>query len=208
MAVRYNEADVGFPIVSVTEAVAQGSWFIFGPGHQGMVTGGDGADVSAILERTSAVRFEKHRGVYWLPVGEAAGNDADELLCPLRPAAHVVEAPTEGTELTPTTTDDSELPVKIKAKPIPETVSKKDQELHQLTHLPFRSWCEHCVRGKARDDAHFARADPNTGDPRWCMDYFFLSRASETKRATAALNMLDAKSGAVFAALVSKGGDA
>ena len=25
---------------------------------------------------------------------------------------------------------------------------------HELTHLPFRAWCPHCVRGRARDDMH------------------------------------------------------
>ena len=32
--VRYNEADVSFPIVSIGEASQQGNWFVFGPGCQ------------------------------------------------------------------------------------------------------------------------------------------------------------------------------
>ena len=34
--VRYNEADVSFPIVSIGEASQQGNWFVFGPGYQAM----------------------------------------------------------------------------------------------------------------------------------------------------------------------------
>ena len=34
VTVRYNEAEVKFPIVSVGEAAGQGNWFLFGPGHQ------------------------------------------------------------------------------------------------------------------------------------------------------------------------------
>ena len=29
--VRYNEADVSFPIMSIGEALQQGNWFVFGP---------------------------------------------------------------------------------------------------------------------------------------------------------------------------------
>ena len=35
--VRYNEADVSFPIVSIGEASHQGNWFVFGPGCQAML---------------------------------------------------------------------------------------------------------------------------------------------------------------------------
>ena len=34
--VRYNEADVSFPIVSIREASQQGNWFVFGPGCHAM----------------------------------------------------------------------------------------------------------------------------------------------------------------------------
>ena len=37
--VRYNEADVSFPIVSIGEASQQGNWIVFGPGCQAMLPG-------------------------------------------------------------------------------------------------------------------------------------------------------------------------
>ena len=40
--VRYNEADVSFPIVSIGEASQQGNWFVFGPGCQAMLPGSSG----------------------------------------------------------------------------------------------------------------------------------------------------------------------
>ena len=40
--VRYNEADVSFPIVSIGEASHQGNWFVFGPGCQSMLPGSSG----------------------------------------------------------------------------------------------------------------------------------------------------------------------
>ena len=40
--VRYNEADVSFPIVSIGEASQQGSWFVFGPGCHAMLPSSSG----------------------------------------------------------------------------------------------------------------------------------------------------------------------
>ena len=34
-------------------------------------------------------------------------------------------------------------------RPTPEEVEK-----HNMTHIPFRSWCAYCVAGKAKTDAH------------------------------------------------------
>ena len=34
-------------------------------------------------------------------------------------------------------------------------------EAHQVTHLPFCNWCPACVKGKAKDEAHFKK---DTGD--------------------------------------------
>ena len=42
VSIRYNEADVKFPIVRVSEATQRGNWFVFGPGTQLMVAHQDG----------------------------------------------------------------------------------------------------------------------------------------------------------------------
>ena len=42
---------------------------------------------------------------------------------------------------------EAELPKVIKCDNRP---SKEEVRIHNLTHLPYRSWCPHCVRGKAR----------------------------------------------------------
>ena len=33
----------------------------------------------------------------------------------------------------------------------PYVPSAKEVEAHELTHCPFRQWCDHCVRGQAKD---------------------------------------------------------
>ena len=36
----------------------------------------------------------------------------------------------------------------------PPMVSRKEREEHELTHIPYRSWCPHCVRGRGRNQPH------------------------------------------------------
>ena len=43
--------------------------------------------------------------------------------------------------------DEAELPKTIKFDNRP---SEEEVRIHNRTHLPYRSWCPHCVRGKAR----------------------------------------------------------
>ena len=32
--------------------------------------------------------------------------------------------------------------------------TREEFEEHMRTHIPFRTWCEFCVKGKSRSDAH------------------------------------------------------
>ena len=36
----------------------------------------------------------------------------------------------------------------------PRLPSKAEVDAHNLTHLPYRSWCTHCVRGRGKESAH------------------------------------------------------
>ena len=85
-------------------------------------------------------------------------------------------------------------------------MSKEEYDSHQLTHLPFRSWCDHCVKGKAVDDVHRPRIVPHRCEAEMGMDYFFLAMATDPQHAKAVLHCLGFQSGAVFPAMVVKGG--
>ena len=37
---------------------------------------------------------------------------------------------------------------------VPVLPSESEVEQHELTHLPFRSWCRHCVRAKGKESPH------------------------------------------------------
>ena len=34
----------------------------------------------------------------------------------------------------------------------PREPSAEERKEHELTHLPFRSWCRHCVRGRGKEE--------------------------------------------------------
>ena len=41
-----------------------------------------------------------------------------------------------------------------RAAATPKAPTAREWEEHMVSHWPFRSWCEHCVRGKAKADHH------------------------------------------------------
>ena len=53
--------------------------------------------------------------------------------------------------------------------------SDKEVEEHERTHVPFRSWCQHCVRGKAKAHPHWEVLESEkVGILVISWDYFFM----------------------------------
>ena len=50
--------------------------------------------------------------------------------------------------------------------------SEAEVEQHELTHLPFRSWCRHCVRAKGKESPHH-ESSPG-GVSKFATDYMFM----------------------------------
>ena len=55
----------------------------------------------------------------------------------------------------------------------PERPSQREVDEHELTHLPYRSWCAICVKGKAKEQAH-KRVKREDGMNEVHMDYMFM----------------------------------
>ena len=36
----------------------------------------------------------------------------------------------------------------------PRQPSEEERRTHNMTHLPYRNWCEHCVKGRGREADH------------------------------------------------------
>ena len=45
--------------------------------------------------------------------------------------------------------------------PDPGRPSKEEVEAHRVDHLPYRSWCEHCVQGRGTGDQHRSKGQGN-----------------------------------------------
>ena len=162
------------------------------------------------------------------PDAQRAGDPAEAQGQQASGAAQATEAVREVEN--PASLPSGEVQRPTRAKRLPPLVDEREYDLHMITHQPFRSWCPHCVAGKATEDDHSRRSDAAEGVPRWGMDYFFLGRGGETPagssapaapptqvtaagpaenpeaRARPVLNNLDARSGAVFPACTAKGG--
>ena len=85
----------------------------------------------------------------------------------------------------------------------PKQPSKKEIEEHEATHIPFRSWCRHCLRGRGRNKPHRAQGpaqkeDADTVVPRIQFDYHFMSQEEERASKNPLLTMVDDVSGNVF----------
>ena len=62
---------------------------------------------------------------------------------------------------------------KAKGIKVDERPTQEEVDLHELTHLPFRSWCAHCVKGKAKGLPHH-KSDSNSTIPVVSIDYTFM----------------------------------
>ena len=70
--------------------------------------------------------------------------------------------------------------------------SKEEVDEHMLTHLPFRSWCPHCVRGRAVNAPHRKLATRQGKVAVVSMDYMYMFESSmDRKRRKLDINSKD-----------------
>ena len=75
------------------------------------------------------------------------------------------------------------------------------------THIPFRSWCAHCVAGKGKTNPHRADVSKERSIPEVCLDYMFMqSGSSEEQLGMPILVAKDRKSGWCMAGVVPNKG--
>ena len=55
----------------------------------------------------------------------------------------------------------------------PRLPSRKEVEEHYLTHVPYRNWCPHCVRGRGKDLDHRKAVEGNRRMREFSFDYCF-----------------------------------
>ena len=100
--------------------------------------------------------------------------------------------------------------MRVRRRPKMPTLAEREQ--HEATHMPFRSWCRHCVRGRGRNSPHWKRmaayeeAKEAGQVPKVSMDYHFMSQADECAGKNPLLIMVDESTGESFARAVGKKG--
>ena len=90
------------------------------------------------------------------------------------------EAAPHGGEREETEEEENEVQ-KVKVARNPGDPTKEEVEQHNVTHVPYRSWCHHCVRGRACGRQHREREaevdDEEAPVPRVHLDYWYLTKA-------------------------------
>ena len=61
----------------------------------------------------------------------------------------------------------------------PKLPSQREVEEHNLTHLPYRNWCKHCVFGKGRAAPHYKRTKREDSLAEIRFDYCFMSTVDQ-----------------------------
>ena len=63
---------------------------------------------------------------------------------------------------------------RVRSRASPEGPTVDEIRTHRITHLPFRSWCRHCVAARGRNFPHCRSAQPSRGEyPILHLDYCF-----------------------------------
>jgi hypothetical protein len=70
----------------------------------------------------------------------------------------------------------------MRKAPSPYLPSAAEIEEHRKTHIPYRSWCTHCILGRALGEKRGTHAGREHTIPRIGIDYFFLSAEGVHKR--------------------------
>ena len=86
-------------------------------------------------------------------------NHAEDAIRPIRDVNGVVEGDEEQTKNFEKV---AEAKQRIRKMLDPVVPSKEEVEEHMLTHLPYRSWCEHCVKGKGKEMGHYGKKEQDT----------------------------------------------
>ena len=76
-------------------------------------------------------------------------------------------------------------PQGLHSLPLPRQPTEEEVQLHQLTHLPFRPWCPHCVACKSKEDKQrLLDEEPRRRIPSLEVDYCYVKEQSREQGTT------------------------
>ena len=80
---------------------------------------------------------------------------------------------------------------KVVRKHDPRQPSQQEKEEHEMTHLPYRSWCRHCIMVRRREEDYRKTMEEERQIPEMHLNYMFTRDEKEGK--TLALSWLREK---------------
>ena len=89
---------------------------------------------------------------------------------------------------------------------VPRGPSDAKRRAHEIHHMPYRSWCEYCVRGRGKESPHLSRYEQGNDIPVVQVDYAFLHDTGDKEAKVTFLTMVDNSSGQMVATAVQKKG--
>ena len=95
--------------------------------------------------------------------------------------------------------------VRLKPARDPKCPTNQERAAHEATHMPFRIWCEECVKGRLTNRAHSHQKEECHEVPSVHLDYAFVSK-SEDEKSLVILITKDRDSRVVMADVVSRKG--
>ena len=85
--------------------------------------------------------------------------------------------------------------------------SKEEVETHNASHVPYRSWCPHCVNGKGKAGFHMKQDASQHTVPTISMDYFYFVKPEEgVERGPPSIVLVDDKSGMLKSSVLKQKG--
>ena len=91
------------------------------------------------------------------------------------------EAETQGVDNISDADSEGEEADEIRVKPIIIQPNQEEVDKHMNTHIPYRSWCKHCVRGKGVNDQH-KKSQSESRIAIISIDYAFAGESSEERK--------------------------
>ena len=61
----------------------------------------------------------------------------------------------------------------------PREPTKEERRIHELSHLPFRNWCRHCVRGKGKEESCKKQPERDEGLEEVHLDFMFMGEEKD-----------------------------
>ena len=111
---------------------------------------------------------------------EPSAREVDEPdLCPFEELPNA-EVEGEGEPMVLEEGEDEEECAPMRMAPEPGEPTAEEIENHRTTHLPYRSWCEECVKGRGSGEQH--RAGPASSVPIISCDYLLVTRHGVLRR--------------------------